>query len=239
MADYDGTLTPIVDRPSEARLSGEMKEILSRLVANCSLAIISGRSLEDIKERAEVRGVYYAGNHGLEISGPSVEYVPKEAKRARSIVGNLCASLKKKLRSIDGVLIENKGLTASVHYRLVKDSDVPLVKKIFGEATKTVRERGSVNVTSGKKVLEIMPNLGWDKGDAVRWLLRFGGRGEVVPIYLGDDRTDEPAFLVSKEEGGFGLLVSDKEKESEAEYRLDNVDEVKIFLSRLIDLIGP
>lgn len=237
MTDYDGTLTPIVDRPTEAKLSGEMKKILSRLLENCQLAIISGRSLEDIKKRVGIQGIYYAGNHGLEISGPDLEHVSKEAKRSKSIVTNVCDSLEERLKSIDGVLVENKGLTASIHYRLVEDSKVPLMKEIFDESTEALRREGLIKVTRGKKVLEVRPNLDWDKGDAVRLLLRFSGQKEALPVYLGDDRTDESAFRVSRDEGGFGVLISSREKESEAEYRLYDIGEVRRFISRLIDYI--
>lgn len=238
MADYDGTLTPIVDRPEEAILSEEMKEILSCLAENCPVGIISGRPLEEIKKKIGIQGIHYAGNHGLEISGPSTEYIPKEARSTRPVITDLCSVLEEKLKSIDGVLVEDKGLTASVHYRLVKDPDVSLVKEIFDEVTRTSRKEGLIKVTNGKKVLEIRPNLEWNKESAVRMLLEVNGQGEILPIYLGDDLTDEPAFRVSKEEGGFGVLVSDQEKNSEADYRLEDVHEVKIFLLRLIDFIG-
>lgn len=237
ITDYDGTLTPIVDRPKDAKLSENMREILSQLAELCPVAIVSGRSLESVRKMVGLDNVYYAGNHGFEISGPRTEFVKKEAERAQPIISELCEKIKRKVGSIKGVLVEDKGSTASVHYRLVQESEVPQVKEIFENTARPYQEEGVVRVTQGKKVLEIRPNLDWDKGKAVLWLLKSTGLGsETFPVYMGDDVTDEDAFQALKERG-LGVLVSEEDKKTKAEYQLKNVEEVKTFLKRLIKLL--
>lgn len=239
MTDFDGTLTPIVGRPEDAILSEEMRKYISRLVDLCLVAIVTGRALNDIKEMVGIEGIYYVGNHGFEISGPEIEWTKREAVQAKKVISDICASIEEKAGAIEGVLVENKGFTASVHYRLVKDEDVPKVKEIFRKATKPYELEGEVRTSRGKKVLKIMPNLEWNKGKAISFLLESLELVEKpFPIYLGDDVTDEDAFRVLKRRKGLGILVSSKEKLSEAKYRLDCVDEVKIFFEKLISHLG-
>ncbi len=236
LLDYDGTLTPIVERPELAILSPDMKELLKRVSRHYTLGIISGRSLTDVKELVGLEGMYYAGNHGFEISGSGVELVKPEAERVRPTLIKLCEELRAKLGSIKGAIVEDKGSTASVHYRLVAEGEFERLKNIFGEVVGPHMDSGTVRVTHGKKVFEIRPNVEWDKGKAVLWLSSVvDPKGELTPVYIGDDRTDEDAFLALREMG-VTILVSEGPMESNAKYFIKNVDEVKAFFERLINL---
>ena len=231
LMDYDGTLTSIVDRPELAVLSDDMRDVLRKISKRYPIAIISGRSLADIKNLVEVKGICYAGNHGFEISGPGIELTKGEAERSKLTVQKVCSDMQKRLARIKGAIIENKGLTASVHYRLVSNADFQELERIFGEVTKP--HLGEIKITRGKKVFEIRPNIDWDKGKAVLWIIDALKASAERAIYIGDDHTDEDAFLALKDKG-ITILVSEKLKTSNAKYFLRNVSEVKIFLEKLI-----
>lgn len=234
ITDYDGTLTPIAKRPEDAKLSQDMREILSQLSECYPVAIVSGRALENIRGAVKVNNVYYVGNHGFEISGPEIKFVKEEANQARPIISKICEEIKEKVNPIEGTIIEDKGPTASIHYRLVQEEEIPKVKKIVQDSIKPHQEEGTVKVLHGKKVFEIRPDVDWDKGKAVLWLLESTGlENKNLPIYLGDDATDEYAFRALKGRG-LGILVSRRDRKTEAEYRLKNVEEVKTFLRHLI-----
>lgn len=236
--DYDGTLTPIVSRPEDAKLSRDMEELLNRLVRVCPVAIVSGRSLDDLRSRVHVEKVYYSGNHGMRIFGPGIEFTQEEAKKSEATINRICNKIKSKISSIDGVLIENKGLTASIHYRLVEEGDIDRLKNIVEEEVSSYEKEGLLEVSHGKKVIEIRPGIEWDKGSAVSLLLSAVPFDEdTMPIYLGDDTTDEDAFGYL-EDRGLGILISEKEKDSSADFRLNSVDEVSLFLKKLFELLN-
>lgn len=238
MFDYDGTLTPIVERSKGAKLSENMRQRLKRLIDYCPMGIISGRALEDIKSRVNIEDIYYSGNHGYEISGPQVNFIKDEAKRARPIIEEICDAIKKESSSIKGALVENKGVTASIHYRLVNEADVSKLKRIVKKEVEPYEEKGIVELDRGKKVLEIKPGGEWDKGKAVSLLRRIVNSEEKrFPIYLGDDVTDEDAFIALRGEG-LGILVSKKKRESAADLRLSGPSQVEAFLDRLIEILS-
>lgn len=240
--DYDGTLTPIVSTPEKAFISQEVKELLSELSKSpkCKLAIISGRALKDIKNIIGLKGIIYSGNHGLEIKGPKIKFATPVSARYKAILKHLKNSLKKKLPFIKGAFVEDKGLSLSLHYRLVDKKNIPQVKTIFHEAIILYLVRNKIKIKTGKMVLEVRPPSEWDKGKVVLWLLtrqRFALKGsDVFPIYIGDDKTDEDAFKVL-ENKGVTVFVG-MPKPSYAKYYLKDTSEVKEFLKRLLSIQG-
>lgn len=231
LLDYDGTLTPIVSRPELAVLSDDMRNVLKRIAKRYPLAIISGRSLDDVRDMVNVDGIYYAGNHGFEITN-DVKLVNPDAEKIKPVINEICRKMQKRLIHIKGSIVENKGLTASVHYRMVSNDDFIELEKIFDEVAASYVKDRKIRITKGKKVFEIRPNIEWDKGKAVEFVIdAIGKKG--TPVYIGDDRTDEDAFTILKDKG-ITVLVSEKIKETNAEYYLRNVDEVKIFLEGLL-----
>jgi trehalose-phosphatase len=185
-----------------------------------------------------VDGIYYAGNHGLEIEGPSLHYVNEEAEKGREVLKNILSNLRERLGSIEGVIIEDKGLSLSVHYRLVDEGRVMAAEAAFRDVVSPLRDEGKVRVTSGKKVWEIRPPIDWHKGRAVdsvnRQVKRALGLDSFLTIYLGDDTTDEDAFREMERLGGWGVYVGGMNAESSAEYYLDTVAEVEDFLARVL-----
>lgn len=242
LTDYDGTLTPIVGRPQDAVLSNGMRTKLRKLAnhPNFNLGIISGRSLSEIKDMVGIEGIYYAGNHGLEIDGPDLSYINPQARETQSILKDIARRLDDALGHIDGVIIENKILSLSVHYRLVKERHVQQVAEEFRQITSPEISNGKIKVSSGKMVLEVKPPVNWHKGNAVETIIdeieKATGSKVKVIIYLGDDTTDEDAFKAVQRRDGWSIFVDPYELSSEAEYFLESVQEVENFLDRLLEL---
>ena len=242
LADYDGTLTPIVSRPEEAILSPEVGEKLRALAEKpaFSVGIISGRSLADVKALVGIEGVYYAGNHGLEIEEPGLKFINPAAETTKVELKVLAQQLSARLGSIEGVIVEDKGLSLSIHYRLVKKEDERVVADIFQKITSPSLEAGEIRVTAGKKVWEVRPPIDWHKGRAVETITReIGTLLGIEPgltIYLGDDVTDEDAFKIIHRPHGWSIFIGEENPSSNADYYLKSTSEVETFLSRLLEL---
>lgn len=238
--DYDGTLAPIAEIPNKAVIPKETKEILEELSSkpNCKLAIISGRSLKDIKDKIELKDIIYAGNHGLELEGPKIKFKSPVPIAYRKILDKIKADLNKKLSLIKGAFIEDKGLSLALHYRLVDKKQTREVKTVFHESVIVSLIKNRIKVKSGKMVLEVRPPIEWDKGKVVLWLLarqRFISKShDVFPIYIGDDLSDEDVFKVLKNMG-LTIFVG-KPKVSYANYYLRDTQQVAKFLKQISGL---
>jgi trehalose 6-phosphate phosphatase len=168
----------------------------------------------------------------MEIAGPDISYVNDGALRAKALLEEIAQLLKLKLRDFEGVLVEDKGLTVSVHYRMLPRSRHPHLKRFFYQEMEKFLTSDAVAITRGKRVLEVRPNVVWDKGSAVRWMLGYLSDNlleEPYPIYIGDDETDEDAFRTLKDRG-LTILVSARKRESEAAYFVRSVGEAYQFL---------
>jgi trehalose 6-phosphate phosphatase len=231
--DYDGTLTPIVERPEDARLSPDMRQILRDAARAMPVAVVSGRDLADVRKLVGIREIVYAGSHGFDIEGPDLRLELPEGVDALDDLDQAAKDLTKHLAPITGARLERKRFAIAVHYRQVAEEDVERVES----AVDVVQARFShLRKTGGKKVFELRPDIEWDKGRAIRWLLSQLGLGipDVLPIYIGDDLTDEDAFRALRGRG-IGILVSEHPQPSAAAYRLNDTDEVAALLRHLID----
>ena len=234
--DYDGTLTPIVARPELARISEEMRSVVHELARRCPTAIVSGRSVEVLREFVRLENVYYAGSHGLDIVGPATSGLRKDMGRDfRQTIDGAYAALLEAVEGIEGALVEHTTYAVSVHYRLVAQQEAPLVE---AAVDRTLRRFPTLRKAYGKMVYEIRPRLDWDKGRAVLWLLDALGLGtpQTLPIYLGDDTTDEDAFRALRGRG-VGILVAEVPRETAAVYSLKDTLEVQEFLEKLTSLV--
>lgn len=236
--DFDGTLAPIVERPDAARPLPAARDALRRLAArpDSDVAVVTGRALEDVRARLDLNGIVYAGNHGMEIEGPEIERHHPEAVAARPRLAACAEALRHELANVEGVEIEDKGLTLSVHYRRVDDPTV--ARTVPGRVRRCCGEAPGLRLTEGKKVVEVRPDVSWDKGRATRFLLDAleAGGGTLVPaLFIGDDRTDEDAFRVLSDRGG-GILVGPvPEAGTAAVAGLDSPEQVADFLAALAD----
>lgn len=237
--DYDGTLTPIVSKPRLAKLSTSRRAILKKLARNkdIKIAIVTGRSQKDVKSMVKISGIHYVGNHGFQID----KWVHPKARSAKKYIKKILSVLKKRLQKIKGVIFEDKGFTASIHYRLVKSSssgrevisNVDRVFEIFKEVVDPYLRTNKIKVTYGKKVFEIRPSVSWDKGKAVLQLLNKKTNIKYFPIYIGDDVTDEDAFIALRGRGE--TIYVGKKVGTNAQRCIDSVDSVYHFLNTLKD----
>jgi trehalose 6-phosphate phosphatase len=190
-ADFDGTLSELVDVPSNATLDKKAEHALRRLCAEprVSVAVISGRSVDDVASRIGMP-VTYAGDHGLEIHAADVEFIVPEAGSVRKKLPELCNRLRERLQDAPGAVVETKRLTASVHFRQVASELIPGIADVVQECVSGTE----FAVRRGNCVLEVRPRVSWTKGDAVSWIL---ARHAAVPgqaLCIGDDDTDEDMF---------------------------------------------
>ena len=232
--DFDGTLAPIRKDPVKVKLAAATVSALKALktAPGVSVAVVTGRKLSDIKKLVGVKGLVYAGNHGLEAEGPSVRWSAPESKKTRKVVKTLERELKKKLRPFKGVIIEDKGLTLSVHFRMAKANELKKIDKIVKDVTAGDIKRKNIVRTSGKKVWEVRPPIAWNKGKIVAYLLgkekQFIKR-KITPFYIGDDKTDEDAFRHIKNKG-FAIKVGNNKTKTAADYYVKNISEVRKVL---------
>jgi len=238
--DFDGTLTNIASSPDKVQVPQEIISILQKMreFDNVFVAIITGRSLDDIKSRIKLNGIHYVGNHGFEISGVKrTEILPNAAQIVRSI-NKISDDLNKVLLTVPGAWVENKSLTASVHYRTVPTSHVSELNRLVGEITAKYIERGIVKLTRGKKVIEIGPNANWDKGKAVKWMQKNIAKRRALNIYVGDDATDEDAFKVLDGSAITVKVARDSKVKTYARFYVNNPTEVRYFLQWLLEKTG-
>jgi len=240
--DYDGTLTPIRDRPEDAVISDSMREAVRRLAERFPVIVVSGRDRKDVQQLMGLDNLIVAGDHGFDIWSPTGGTIQHEEGRAfEGLLREVEAKIRAKLAGIQGVVIEPKTFSVAIHYRLVSEEQRPHVKEIV-DATLSGHPQ-ELKVTPGKLVFEIQPKLDWDKGKAVLYLLKALGldRDDVIPVYLGDDITDEDAFRALAGRG-VGILVGsadDRENASPttaADDMLNTIGEVEELLNRLAAL---
>ncbi len=228
--DYDGTLTPIVSHPQDAWLSDSMRQTLRSLAARVPVAILSGRDLDDVRGRVHVDGIVYAGSHGFDIAGAGG--LRRELGAAYlSVLDTAEMELREALDEIPGAQLERKHFSVAAHYRNVNENDAFRVVLAVDAVAERHRELRRMD---GKKVYELLPDIDWNKGKAVLWLLETLGleRENIRPIYIGDDRTDEDAFR-ALEQRGVGILVSEQSQSTAARYSLREPAEVERFLRAL------
>jgi trehalose 6-phosphate phosphatase len=236
--DYDGTLTPIVKRPEDALISDPMKNVLKKCAGKFKVAVVSGRDMDDLKSKVLVDDLIYAGSHGFRISGPGGLY--KEHEKADEILPRL-GMIEEKLSRIfpeidKGVQIDRKRYAVAVHYRNADEKNVPQIKQKVDDV---LNEFSDFKKGEGKKIIEIKPDVDWHKGKAVLWIMQKLGvddHKKFVPIYIGDDITDEDAFR-SIAGFGAGILVGSHGEKTAANYQLEDVPAVQSFLGQLADLV--
>lgn len=230
--DYDGTLSPIVAHPEDAVLSEDMRDSIRRLAKVCTVAVVSGRDLPDVRERVGLEEIVYAGSHGFDIAGPDgLRQENPEAQDVLPILDKAEKELCGQLADIEGAQVERKKYAIAIHFRNTPEADVADIEQVVDEVQSRHPE---LRKGHGKKIFELQPDIDWHKGRAVTWLLKELDldHAKVLPIYIGDDVTDEDAFRALKGRGS-SILVGDEPQMSAAQYKLVSPDEVRCFLDRL------
>ncbi|MEE4119927.1 MAG: trehalose-phosphatase [Paracoccaceae bacterium] len=229
--DFDGTLAPIVADHRDAALPEGMEAEIAALAARCPTAIVSGRDLADVRVRVGVTAAIHAGSHGFDIVGPGgLAARPEAAERFLPYLDRAEAALRDRLGEIEGAEVERKTFSVAVHFRSVAAADLPEVARAVDAAAASPELRKG----RGRKVWEIQPRAEWDKGRAVAWLLDhtpMGGGGR-LPVYVGDDLTDEDAFAVLAGRG-LCLAVRGDNRPTLADATLEGPDDVRRLIGWL------
>ncbi|CAA0820582.1 Probable trehalose-phosphate phosphatase F [Striga hermonthica] len=256
--DYDGTLSPIVDDPDRAFMSNDMRYVVRSVAEHFPTAIISGRSRDKVYELVGLSELYYAGSHGMDIIFPAKGMVNlknhsncakftdckgkevnlfQPASEFIPMIDEVFRKFVEITQDIEGSKVENHKFCVSVHYRNVDENRWPVIAQYVHDI---LIDYPRLRLTHGRKVLEVRPVIDWDKGRAVEFLLEslgFSNDNEVLPVYIGDDKTDEDAFKVlRKKNRGYGILVSNVPKESDAFFSLRDTLEVQDFLESLVKM---
>lgn len=229
--DFDGTVAPLVDEPRCAAMLPQIRASLLELESRAAVVIcvLSGRSLDDLRARVGLSNVICIGNHGLEGEGPGLRFMHRRARQLSTHVHQAAEELRRLLADVRGAFVEDKGLTACVHFRRVRPDDV---FEVAEQTTNVVRaHQGALWARPGRKNIDLLPLTGWSKGAAVRWLRRRLGP-DYLPVCIGDDITDEDAFRVLAD----GITVRvDPTQATAARYHVRDPEDLAWFLDWLVN----
>ena len=237
--DYDGVLTPIVDRPEDAVMSERMRATVRDLAARCPVCVVSGRDRRVVQQLMGVDDLVVAGSHGFDIWSPRQGTIAHDAATGHEqLIATVTERLRSDVRSIRGVTVEPKHASVAVHFRLTAPEDHDRVASVVRALLAEYSDQ--LKVTPGKMVYELQPKIDWDKGKAVVYLLGVLGldTDDVVALYLGDDITDEDAFRALGGRG-IGIIVGHPDdaevadRPTAADFALSSTDEVERFLTTL------
>jgi trehalose-phosphatase len=238
--DFDGTLAEFDVNPAAVRIPETRQILLQSMAArsDMTIGIVSGRRIADLRERAGTgASAFYAGLHGLEIEGPGLRFIHHSASLAAPTIGVLQSELREATRGLPGVFIEDKGLSVVLHLRGAARADRLHATTRFQALAEPYLNDGVLRVQPGDEMIELLPNLDWTKGDAVRCIVHHveTQRHEPVwPVYIGDDATDEDAFEAI---GEGGLTIGVSNRPVGASFRIADPTAVEQFL-RQISAIG-
>lgn len=230
--DYDGTLTPIVSRPQDAVMKQEMRDAVRSLMKKQLVAIVSGRMRSDVEGLVQIPELLFAGSHGFDIKGPGLEMLHPVARKTMPVIQTITENLKRDIGSIEGVVIEEKKFSVAAHYRMVAPEQHAAVREAVN---RSMKGRDSVRMMEGKMVYEILPDIEWNKGMAIRWImaaLKLSWNSCSV-VYIGDDVTDENAFRAVRTRGA-GILVSEENGPSTADFQVRTPDDIQKIFKKIL-----
>jgi alpha,alpha-trehalase len=232
--DYDGTLTPIVDDPADATLPERARKVLEALSGVWPVAILSGRDLKDVRSMVGLDDIVYGGSHGFDIWGAPAE-LPGEIDQDALLAALDAAEseIAPTVRDVEGARAERKRFAIAVHYRQSPPDRVDELRRTVESVASSSPE---LRMTPGKKIFELRPDVDWHKGRALTSLLHSFGldSDRVVPIYIGDDTTDEDAFDEIACRGIPILVTGGRASRTSAHYSLRDPEEVAAFLEELL-----
>ncbi len=230
--DFDGTLTPIVDRPQDATIPPDTLTALESLAEVTPVGIISGRDLPDVMDMARAEAIWYSGSHGFDVRSPDgTRQEFEQGARALPALDHAQAELADPVGEIEGAWVERKRFAIAVHHRAAPDSLVPRLEEAVAAVASSHAE---LRMTGGKKIFELRPAIDWDKGAALRWLMGAAGLEpeKTLAIFIGDDETDEDGFAEVRS-AGVGIVVGTEDRVTAAHDRLDDPTAVRQLLEDL------
>ena len=197
--------------------------------------VVRGRGLADLESLVAIPGLVYAGNHGLEMSGAGMEYIHPIAPEFVDSLVEVAGLLEQRLAEVPGILVDNKHLTLTVHFRNTPDSYSAQVEQTVVAVTKPNVDSGQLKITRGKRLLEVSPDIDWGKGNAIERIHQNCG-GSPLPVFFGDDETDEGGFAVVQHIGGIAVYIGGARRNTKALHQLESPGEVAQVLELLTQL---
>lgn len=237
LMDFDGTLVDFCIDPDAVTLPESRQVLLQRLArrADLSAGIVSGRRIADLRARVPAASsLFFAGLHGLEIEGPDLRFSHNGAAFAAPAISILAQELRRAVRPLTGAFIEDKTLSVVLHTRGASKADQLHAITRFNALAEPFLSDGTLRLQRGDHILELLPNIDWAKGDAVRAIIRHveaHTKEPVWPVYIGDDATDEDAF---EEVGSAGLTIAVSKRASGAAFVVDDPAAVEAFLKAIL-----
>jgi trehalose 6-phosphate phosphatase len=234
--DYDGTLTPIVDDPDEALLTETMRATIESLASVTLVAIVSGRDLDDVRAKIGIDRIAYAGSHGLDILHPDGAR-QQLATEHLEVLDQAQRALERELGDVAGIRVERKRFAIAVHDRQVDDPEAR--SRVAEVVARLGAQFDELRATGGKRIHELRPDIDWHKGRAIEALLTALDAEDHLPIYLGDDLTDEDGFRAVANLRGIAVVVrgEDDDRFTIADAGLDSTDDAQRFLDELYGMI--
>jgi trehalose-phosphatase len=231
LLDFDGTLCEFEPDPQAVELPAVRREVIVRLQRRATVGIVSGRRLHDVRDRVAIEGTIVAGLHGLEIEGLGERFVHPDLEKAHAAVIEVSESLHNVAAGLKGAFVEDKGASVALHFREADIAAQRIAVEAFGTVAAPPIERGLLRLMRGSYVLELLPNIDWNKGHAVQWILDRVARqkGPVFAVYIGDDVTDQDAIIAVEREG-LAIAASDRVT---ADVHIDGPPAVERFLRAL------
>jgi alpha,alpha-trehalase len=235
LCDFDGTLSPFNPDPRAVVLGDGVARVLGLLAsrADCSLGVISGRRLQDVRDRVTVPGdLYITGFHGLEIHTPGETFLHPEASAAAATMHAIAAAVRPRLADLPGVFLEDKDLSIALHYREAEPAVRVVAQSVFLDAARADVDAGRLRLLPGACVIELLPKIAWHKGSALEWIRERVQRlfGPTFTVYIGDDLTDEDAFHAV---GADGIAIAASDRVSGAHVHVDGPADVARLLHQV------
>lgn len=235
--DFDGTLAEFGVDPGSITLPPARQILLQTLGrrADLSAGLVSGRRISDLRERVPAApSMFFAGLHGLEIEGPGLKFSHKAIALAAPGLSLLAKDLRRAIKPLPGVFVEDKTYSIVLHVRAASKADRLHAITRFDALSEPLLSEGTVRLQAGDNVLELLPNVDWAKGDAVRAIGRHvetDTKEAVWPVYIGDDATDEDAF---EEIGANGLTIAVGKRPVGASFQIADPPAVECFLRAIL-----
>ncbi len=237
LLDFDGVLSAIAPTGGEAFISDENITLLKECAKLFPVAIITGRTFDNIKKKIDIKNVLYIASHGLEWEEDGKYHVKPIPKEIIEIINLAKDKIKPLMNRYPGMIFEDKSFMFAVHYRIM---DPKLTETFIKEMTSILEpivQKNKLRLDHNLMTFELRPEIDWDKGDSVLFAESYFNKKtgkSLVPIYIGDGLTDEDAFAVLKKDG-ISIRVGET-KTSTAKWYLRDQKEVDLFLKWLLDL---
>jgi alpha,alpha-trehalase len=223
----------IVSQPENARMSDEIRKVVKELASFCRVAIISGRNRVDVEKLVGLTELIYVGSHGLDISGPgNICMEHEEGKQYLLDLDKAQQELQQRIGGIEGARIERKKYAIAIHYsNVAEDNVLTLLEIVYRMANDSER----LELGLGKKIIELHPAFDWHKEKTIAWLMKALkiDLSLALPIYIGEDITDQDAFRFL-ENSGRGVLITCHRKHTQTPYQLEDNSQVQQLLYSLI-----